>query len=141
MGERAHGDGAGDGDGAERRWILAAWVDDRFGTYGLVGCALCRLQMAKGASSQEQHCKSSEGVAAQSMVVVECLNLSCRALRRGVELAMLKRVAKEASAHGATLLALPLIESEVRPAALPAQPACARWLGRSRGSPVGDAVY
>ena len=107
------------------RWVIAAWVDDRFGQYGLVGCALCHLEqdpfllpsfaaLALDAPSPEMAI-SAEGRAQttiSAMVVLETFNLSCRALRRGVEIALLKRVARDARVRGALWLALPLIESE-----------------------------
>ena len=77
---------------AAARWITAAWVSDRYGQYGLVSCALCHSEA--------------------STVVVECFNLSCRALRRGVELTVLKRVAADGRERGASWVALPLIASE-----------------------------
>ncbi|CAJ1356070.1 unnamed protein product [Effrenium voratum] len=60
------------GDG---HWILAAWVSDRFGDYGLVGCAFC---------------------AETEVLVVECLCMSCRVLHRGVEEALLRSCAESA---------------------------------------------
>mmetsp|Transcript_155943 Transcript_155943/g.499973 ORF Transcript_155943/g.499973 Transcript_155943/m.499973 type:complete len:728 (+) Transcript_155943:145-2328(+) len=73
------------------RWIIATWVSDRFGDYGLVGCALC-----------------SPGVDA---VIVECFNLSCRVLHRGVEEALLRRVAEEAQDLGLDKVLVPLVET------------------------------
>ncbi len=78
---------------AAGRWVVAGWVSDRYGAYGLVACALCRAE--RGA------------------VVVECLNMSCRVLHRGVEHAILRRVAQDAAACGAPLVLLALIPTPV----------------------------
>ncbi len=43
---------------------------------------------------QEEGEEEEEGE--EGMVVVECCNMSCRVLHRGVELALLKRVASDA---------------------------------------------
>lgn len=76
------------------RWLLAGWVSDRFGQYGLVCSALCATTSATDA------------------VLVECLNMSCRVLHRGVEHAMLRRIAADADALGKPRVLLPLIESQ-----------------------------
>eukprot|EP00913_Durusdinium_trenchii_P013190 g12380.t1 len=64
------------------RFVLAGWVSDRFGDYGLVACAFC-------AQAPQQNA-----------LVIECLCMSCRVLHRGVEEALLCRVATEAVASG-----------------------------------------
>ncbi|KAJ0391934.1 hypothetical protein P43SY_011225 [Pythium insidiosum] len=70
---------------AAPQFSLCAHVTDRFGHYGLVCVALCRIvsesTLLKGASS---------------IVKVESFLLSCRALNRGVEHAMVKRIAEVA---------------------------------------------
>eukprot|EP00964_Phaeocystis_antarctica_P097955 scaffold64034_cov41-Phaeocystis_antarctica.AAC.1 len=75
------------------RWIVAAWVSDRYGAYGLVGCVLCSLLNAEGVAEGV-----AQGAAAEGVAVVEGLNMSCRVLQRGVELSLLKRAAREARA-------------------------------------------
>ncbi|GLD97435.1 hypothetical protein PINS_up006119 [Pythium insidiosum] len=73
------------------KFTLCAHVTDRFGHYGLVCVALCRI----ASSSTESTSPSS------SSVVVDSLLLSCRALNRGVEHAMVKRIAQVAREHQA----------------------------------------
>ncbi|GLD97451.1 hypothetical protein PINS_up006135 [Pythium insidiosum] len=73
------------------KFTLCAHVTDRFGHYGLVCVALCRI----ASSSTESTSPSS------SSVVVDSLLLSCRALNRGVEHAMVKRIAQVAREHHA----------------------------------------
>eukprot|EP00928_Gymnodinium_smaydae_P013268 TRINITY_DN14857_c0_g4_i1.p1 TRINITY_DN14857_c0_g4~~TRINITY_DN14857_c0_g4_i1.p1 ORF type:complete len:799 (-),score=145.10 TRINITY_DN14857_c0_g4_i1:286-2571(-) len=75
----------------EGRWLVAAWVSDRFGDYGLVACACC----ARGVDA----------------VVVECLNMSCRVLHRGVEEAVLRRVAEDACEAGFDKVVIPVVET------------------------------
>ena len=166
------------------RHVLAAWCSDRFGTYGLVACALCGFQLMSGVghltlrehsvhsahesrhstekpciatkepytstnepyiSTKEPYVSAKEPCIATKepyisahpphmyaseleggglsdthtqtcththtpahvhteedtgVVVVECWNMSCRVLHRGVELALLKRVASHAAASG-----------------------------------------
>jgi hypothetical protein len=81
------------------RWVTAAWVSDRFGQYGLVACALCSLGRGE--------------IGREGAVVVECFNMSCRVLQRGVEHALLRGVAREAEACGARAVWLPIIPTAV----------------------------
>jgi len=85
------------------RWVLAAWCSDRFGVYGLVGCALCRLLMPSSGALP------TECAGGTSLVVLDAFNMSCRVLHRGVEIALLKHAARDSASRGALLLALPLI--------------------------------
>ena len=85
------------------RWVLAAWCSDRFGVYGLVGCALCRLLMPSSGAFP------TECAGGSSLVVLDAFNMSCRVLHRGVEIALLKHAARDSASRGALLLALPLI--------------------------------
>jgi hypothetical protein len=85
------------------RWVLAAWCSDRFGVYGLVGCALCRLLMPSSGALP------TECAGGSSLVVLDAFNMSCRVLHRGVEIALLKHAARDSASRGALLLALPLI--------------------------------
>ncbi|GMF09554.1 unnamed protein product [Phytophthora lilii] len=66
--------------------VLCAHVTDRFGHYGLVSVALCqRIQNT-------------------STLHVDSFLLSCRALNRGVEHAMMRRISEVADRTGATIL-------------------------------------
>jgi hypothetical protein len=112
------------------RWVLAAWCSDKYGQYGLVGCALCRLDgaTADGATADDATADGAGGGEAAGggatgdgataaaprapTVVVECLNMSCRVLQRGVEVALLQAVARDARAAGVSHIAIPLIPSE-----------------------------
>jgi hypothetical protein len=85
------------------RWVLAAWCSDRFGVYGLVGCALCRLLLPSSGAFP------TECAGGSSLVVLDAFNMSCRVLHRGVEIALLKHAARDSASRGALLLALPLI--------------------------------
>ncbi|CAL1162946.1 unnamed protein product [Cladocopium goreaui] len=77
---------AGDG-----RWILAAWVSDRYGDYGLVACAFCST--------------------AAEAALVECLCMSCRVLHRGVEEKLLAKIAAEAEEQSLEQVLIPLLRS------------------------------
>jgi len=48
------------------RWIRAGWCADRFGAYGMVACALCRLSQISGQTARGR---------GGAIVVVECLYL------------------------------------------------------------------
>ena len=85
------------------RWVLAAWCSDRFGVYGLVGCALCRLLTPSSGDFP------TECAGGSALVVLDAFNMSCRVLHRGVEIALLKHAARDSTSRGALLLALPLI--------------------------------
>lgn len=74
---------------APGRSVTAAWVSDRFGDYGLVAAALC---------------SPGEGA-----LIVECFMMSCRVLHRGVEQALLRRVAEEAEAAGFERVLVPVV--------------------------------
>eukprot|EP00927_Polykrikos_kofoidii_P060919 TRINITY_DN55819_c0_g1_i1.p1 TRINITY_DN55819_c0_g1~~TRINITY_DN55819_c0_g1_i1.p1 ORF type:complete len:579 (+),score=80.23 TRINITY_DN55819_c0_g1_i1:63-1739(+) len=78
-----------DGEG---RWVVAAWVSDRFGDYGLVASAIC----TPGACGE---------------VIVECLNMSCRVLHRGVEQAVLRQIAEDAQLRGLSRVLLPFVQT------------------------------
>ena len=92
-----------------RRFALAAWVSDSFGQYGLVACALCRIQCVSGQS--DGHEAGDEEKLTSPVLVVESLNMSCRVLGRAVEIRILKRVGAEARLRGASRVALPFIPS------------------------------
>lgn len=64
--------------------VLCAHVTDRFGHYGLVSSALCRMNVEES-----------------TLYVDSCL-LSCRALNRGVEHAMLRKLAEIAMGNQTT---------------------------------------
>ncbi|TDH71035.1 hypothetical protein CCR75_002794 [Bremia lactucae] len=66
--------------------VVCAHVTDRFGHYGLVSTALCR------------HARSS------NVLRVDSLLLSCRALNRGVEHAMVRKLSEIAARTRATVL-------------------------------------
>jgi hypothetical protein len=70
------------------RYILCARVTDRFGHYGLVGAVLCRRVDDGGPPTLH----------------VDSFLLSCRALNRGVEHAMMRKVAATARRVGATTI-------------------------------------
>ena len=98
--------------GLSARFVLAAWVSDQYGQYGLVGCALCHVQpsqppqqadpprphRAKQACPEATRTEAGEAEAgcAEALLVLECLNMSCRVLDRGVEVELLRRVGSEA---------------------------------------------
>jgi FkbH-like protein len=64
--------------------VYAASVDDRFGSYGLVGVAVVDWQADIG--------------------VIDTLLLSCRVLKRGIETSLLAAVARDAEKRGTTSL-------------------------------------
>ena len=78
------------------RWVLAAWCSDRFGVYGLVGCALCRLLMPSSGAFP------TECAGGSSLVVLDAFNMSCRVLHRGVEIALLKHAARDSASRGSS---------------------------------------
>ena len=95
--------GCGGGGG---RWALGAWVTDRFGDYGLVGCALCSADLDPTSSDLDPISANFDAIAGGGAgdgtgggaggVTVESLNMSCRVLHRGVEHAILRRVGADA---------------------------------------------
>ncbi len=52
--------------------------------------------MGEAAQVEEDKDEDEDEDKDEGMVVVECCNMSCRVLHRGVELALLKRVASDA---------------------------------------------
>lgn len=69
---------------SDRHTVYAAVVDDRFGSYGLVGVVVAEW---------------SDDAAA-----IDTLLMSCRVLKRGIETALLAAVARDAEARGVTKL-------------------------------------
>jgi FkbH-like protein len=94
-----------------RTYSLNAW--DRFGDNGLVGLAFCRREGA--------------------MWNIDNLLLSCRIIGRGVETALLSRIAGDARAEGASLLRGELIKSTKNTPAIDFYP-------RHGFQPVGDSA-
>lgn len=76
-------------DGSAR--VLWLHMEDRFGTYGMVGCAILRVD--------------------GSQASVDTLLLSCRVLGRGAETVLVRRAVAEAAAAGAAV-----VMGEYRPA-------------------------
>lgn len=90
-GDGGGGGGSDGGGGGGGRWALGAWVTDRFGDYGLVGCALCSADVDPISADLDAISVGGAGGGAGG-VTVESLNMSCRVLHRGVEHAILRRV-------------------------------------------------
>ena len=89
------GGGSDDGGGGGGRWALGAWVTDRFGDYGLVGCALCSADLDPISTDLDPISADLDAISVgggAGGVTVESLNMSCRVLHRGVEHAILRRV-------------------------------------------------
>jgi len=72
-----------------QRHIVGIWLSDRFGDYGLIAAGLCTA-------------------AAGQTLVVDCFTMSCRVLGRGVEHALLRRIATDAHNAGLVSLLLPV---------------------------------
>jgi FkbH-like protein len=96
-------------EGAES---LTVQVDDRFGSYGLTGVMIFRVEDAA--------------------LVVDTFLLSCRALGRGVEHRMVAHLGEIARIRGLARVEIPFVMSRNRPAAL---------FLESLGKPDGDGVF
>lgn len=78
--------------------VICAHVTDRFGHYGLVSVILCRLL------DTETQTSAPATPVSMRLLHVDSYLLSCRALNRGVEHAMIRKVAELAESLGALVI-------------------------------------
>merc|ERR1712194_164045 len=94
--------------GEGRRWIVILSVADKFGDYGLVAQCLCSL----AEPDQDQAVASAaEDPRRRRVATIQCMNMSCRVLGRGVEAQLLAQVARDivAVSAGQGMVDIPVV--------------------------------